>query len=101
MAKDDSLRGLRSSGHLSEDVSTVRRYAMRRFEDDRYYRTLDPEIASLATPGTLAQWRYHGRGPSYYKFGRRIVYRGRDLNEWIDAHLVETTAREGEHEGVS
>ena len=70
---------------------------MRRFEDDRYYRTSDPEVASLATSGTLAQWRHHGRGPSYYKFGHRILYRGRDLNEWIDAHLIETTAREGEH----
>ncbi len=67
---------------------------MRRFEDDRYYRPTDPEMAAIATPGTLAQWRYHGRGPSYYKFGRRILYRGRDLNAWIDAHQVAIVGHE-------
>ncbi len=68
---------------------------MRRFEDDRYYRTSDPELAFVATPGTLSQWRHQGRGPSFHKFGSRILYRGRGLNEWIDAHLIETMARKG------
>ena len=77
-------------------ISTIRRFggdAMNRFEPDRYYRTSDPELASLATPGTLAQWRHQGRGPSFHKFGHRILYRGRDLNEWIDDHLIETSTR--------
>ena len=68
---------------------------MHRFEDDRYYGTQDPALRLIGTPGTLAQWRHHGRGPEYHRFGHRILYLGRHLNEWIDAHLVRPRA-EGE-----
>ena len=59
-----------------------------RFDDDKYYRTNDPALELIATRGTLAQWRCQGRGPKYLRIGRRIFYRGADLNAWLDAHTV-------------
>ncbi|VBB44914.1 conserved hypothetical protein [uncultured Desulfatiglans sp.] len=40
--------------------------------------------------GTLANWRYHGRGPAYYKVGRRVFYAEKDLNNWLKATRVLT-----------
>ena len=62
---------------------------MRRFEPDRYYLTSDPELALIATRGTLAQWRHRAVGPRYLKYGNRVVYLGADLNAWLDAHIVD------------
>ena len=61
---------------------------MRRFENDQYYRTQDPALRLIATAGTLAQWRCHGTGPPYTRFGNRVLYRGADLNLWLDSHIV-------------
>ena len=65
---------------------------MNRFADDRYYRTTDPELAIIATRGTMAQWRHRGEGPRYVRFGNRVLYEGAALNEWLDAHRVEPRA---------
>ena len=62
---------------------------MRRFDEDRYYRTHDPELALVGTRGTLAQWRCHGEGPRYVKFGHRVLYLGAELNSWLDARIVD------------
>ena len=62
---------------------------MTRFQDDRYYRTHDTELALVATRGTLAQWRCRGHGPRYIKFGHRVLYLGADLNKWLDACVVD------------
>ena len=61
---------------------------MTRFENDRYYRTRDLAMRLIATAGTLAQWRCHGKGPPYIRFGNRVLYLGVDLNRWMDAHAV-------------
>ena len=61
---------------------------MNRFESNRYYKTNDPELEILGTRGTLSQWRHHGKGPSYIRFGNRVLYRGSDLNSWLDSHIV-------------
>ena len=66
---------------------------MRRFDDDRYYRTGDPELGVVATRGTLAQWRCRGDGPRYVRFGHRVLYLGADLNAWLDARVVDPGAR--------
>ena len=39
----------------------------------------------------LAQWRHKGIGPAYYKLGRKIIYRGEDLNTWAEAQRFEPT----------
>ena len=64
--------------------------ALYRFEDERYYRTSDPELAVIASRGTLAKWRCMGIGPPFIRFGGRILYLGKDLNDWLDQHRVKT-----------
>ena len=61
---------------------------MYRFESNRYYRTSDPELRLIATRGTLSQWRHRGEGPPYLRFGNRILYEGKALNDWLDARIV-------------
>ena len=58
------------------------------FKPDHYYRTTDPELTVIGTRGTLNQWRHQGKGPKYIKLGNRVLYEGRVLNEWLDAHVV-------------
>ena len=80
-------------GHLAGNDGVARGGRdMYRFEDDRYYRTSDPELRVIATPGTMAKWRCLGTGPPYIRFGGRVLYLGRDLNEWLDRHRVQTLA---------
>ena len=64
---------------------------MHRFDPNRYYKTHDPELAVLATRGTLTQWRHRGEGPAYLKFGNRVLYHGEKLNAWLDEHEVQPT----------
>ena len=55
----------------------------------------EPTLAQLLTPeevstflgvpvGTLANWRYLGRGPTFVRIGRHVRYRSEDLGSWID-----------------
>ena len=68
---------------------------MRRFDDDCYYKTTDPELGVLATRGTLSQWRHRGEGPPYVRFGNRVLYRGSELNQFLDSHVVRPANGEG------
>ena len=61
------------------------------FDDDRLYLAGDPALLVLGHPSTLAHWRSEGRGPAFIKLGRRVAYRGRDVNEWLAAHTVRPT----------
>ena len=61
---------------------------MQRFEDDRYYLTTDEELLLLGSPDSLAKQRSRGEGPAYVKLGRRVLYRGCDLNGYLDACLI-------------
>ena len=58
------------------------------FDDDKNYLTDDPALLVLGRPSTLAHWRSEGRGPAYFKWGSRIVYRGADLNVWLDRQRI-------------
>ncbi|UWR21290.1 AlpA family transcriptional regulator [Sulfitobacter sp. S190] len=58
------------------------------FQSDRNYVLGDPELELLGDRTKLAQWRHKGMGPVYYKLGRKIVYRGADLNEWVAAQRI-------------
>ena len=62
------------------------------FESERLYGTDDEELKQLAPPSTMATWRSEGRGPAYHKFGKRVLYRGADLNAFVAAHRVEPAA---------
>ncbi|MEJ2028620.1 MAG: hypothetical protein P8X66_01885 [Maritimibacter sp.] len=49
----------------------------------------DPEnLALLGSKARQAQLRHYGRGPAYFRLGRKIVYHGADLNAWANARRV-------------
>ena len=59
------------------------------FEQTRNYVLGDEELNLIGDRDKLAQWRHKNLGPPYYRLGRKIIYRGTDLNEWADAQRVE------------
>ena len=63
------------------------------YDPETLYSPTDPEMHRLGTYSTLASWRHEGRGPKYIKIGGRVVYRGRDLNDWLDARTVDPEKR--------
>ena len=59
------------------------------FEQDRNYVLGDTELNVIGNREKLAQWRHKGTGPAYYRLGRKIIYRGADLNAWANAQRIE------------
>ena len=41
--------------------------------------------------GYLAQLRYKGQGPKFFKNGNKIMYPVKELNEWIGERLTNCT----------
>lgn len=63
------------------------------FDDRRNYQPDDAEvIEAMGSKSKQAQMRHRGTGPSYYRLGRKILYRGTDLNAWADAQRIESSA---------
>ena len=63
------------------------------FEDNKLYPTDDPALAIIGSYHTMAGWRSRGKGPSYIKTGRRVLYRGSAINDFLDACTVEPRKR--------
>jgi hypothetical protein len=63
------------------------------FEQNRNYVLGDNELDLIGDRDKLAQWRHKNMGPPFYKLGRKIIYRGADLNAWADANRYDPTAR--------
>lgn len=59
------------------------------FDNSRSYQPGDPELDIIGDKEKLCQWRHKGMGPPYYKLGRKVIYRGTDLNGWVEAQRVE------------
>jgi hypothetical protein len=59
------------------------------FDQNRNYVLGDDELNLIGDRYKLAQWRHKGMGPAFYRLGRKIIYRGSDLNVWADAQRVE------------
>ncbi|MBM1555886.1 MerR family transcriptional regulator [Sulfitobacter mediterraneus] len=59
------------------------------FEQNRHYVLGDEELNLIGSVDKLPQWRHKGMGPAFYKLGRKIIYRGSDLNAWAEAQRVE------------
>jgi hypothetical protein len=51
----------------------------------------DEEAAAVlkVAPKTPSQWRLHGKGPRYIKYGKRVFYRPSDIREFLLNSLVE------------
>ena len=60
------------------------------FEEDRNYILGDDELKLIGDREKLTQWRHKGIGPAYYRLGRKIMYRGSDLNNWAESNRVDT-----------
>lgn len=59
------------------------------FDPNRNYVLDDPELDLIGDRTKLAQWRHKGVGPAFYRLGRKIIYRGEDLNAWANAQRVD------------
>lgn len=56
--------------------------------------------AYLGVPlGTLANWRYLGRGPAYLRAGRHVRYRRSDVATWTES-LVRDAEQHAERRGA-
>ncbi len=62
------------------------------FENTRNYVLGDPELDLIGSREKLAQWRHRNVGPAYFKLGKKVIYRGVDLNAWAEAQRVEPAA---------
>ena len=69
---------------------------------ERDQRQVEPVFDTLAAapllgvkPGTLEVWRCQGRGPRFVKSGSRVVYRLRDINDYLDSRTRKSTADPG------
>ena len=51
---------------------------------DPLYREQKAAEYLCVSVGTLQQWRSAGRGPSYRKLGKRVLYAQRDLEEYVE-----------------
>jgi hypothetical protein len=59
------------------------------FEQNRNYVLGDLELDLIGDREKLAQWRHKGMGPAFYRLGRKIIYRGSDLNAWAESSRVD------------
>ena len=62
------------------------------FDNSRNYALGDPELDLIGSREKLAQWRHRNVGPAYFKLGKKVIYRGVDLNAWAEAQRVEPAA---------
>ena len=62
------------------------------FNPDTVYTPEDVAARGIANYSTLAKWRMARTGPPFIRLGKRVGYRGRDLNEWLDVQTVRPTA---------
>ena len=65
---------------------------MQLFGNTRNYVLGDSELELIGSREKLAQWRHRGVGPAFYRLGKKVIYRGVDLNVWAEAQRVEPQA---------
>ena len=54
-------------------------------------RTRDLEAVGIPA-STASKMRMAGTGPAFIKRGRTVYYRREDIDAWLDAHRVTSTA---------
>lgn len=59
------------------------------FDTNRNYVLGDTELEIIGNTEKLAQWRHKNMGPAFYRLGRKILYRGADLNAWAEAQRID------------
>ena len=61
--------------------------------DQMIFSTAEAAKALRLSPSTLNKLRVSGNGPRFVKLGRRVVYLGTDLAEWINSHRRDSTSQ--------
>lgn len=54
---------------------------------------IDPKATAAylgVSQQTLANWRYRGEGPRFYRVGRIVKYAQGELDAWLDEHASDT-----------
>lgn len=59
-----------------------------KIDPHEFYPPSAPELRPLGKEQTLAAWRSQGRGPAYIKMGKKVMYRGVDILDWISGQTV-------------
>lgn len=59
---------------------------------DRLLVIREVAARTRAPEATVRYWRHLGTGPTSFKLGRRVVYRERDVEAWINARAAGTGA---------
>jgi len=59
------------------------------FDPGKVYPADNPQLNEIVAYSTLAHMRQERRGPAYFKLGKRILYKGEDLNRWLDSKRVD------------
>lgn len=62
------------------------------FENSRNFVLGDPELEIIGPRDKLAQWHHRNVGPPFLKFGKKVIYRGVDLNTWAESQRVDPAA---------
>ncbi len=58
------------------------------YQDEDIVDTVEAARFMWVAPGTMCNWRSARKGPKYSKAGR-ILYRVRDLREYMDARRID------------
>ena len=60
-----------------------------KIDPDMYYRPTAEELRPIGAVQTLARWRCERCGPAYVRSGNRILYKGSDILDWLDANRID------------
>ncbi len=62
-------------------------------QQDRYVNDVEAAKILSASPQTLRNWRFIGRGPAYSKRGRMVRYKVADLLNFMNSGRIDPEAR--------
>lgn len=63
-------------------------------QDSRFYDNRTAAQYLNLSPRTLEKFRVHGGGPSYRKFGKRVLYAIEDLEEYANSQRRTSTSQD-------
>ena len=64
-------------------------------EEIKYLNTVQAGRVLGLAPKTLARYRCTGKGPVYCRFGNRVRYRLKDLDDWAETRRRASTVDDG------
>jgi DNA-binding transcriptional regulator YiaG len=79
---DDILKAINQQFGGAREISELKeKYALKTVEVAKLYGI---------SKTVLEQWRSQGRGPRFYREGRLILYRVKDIEDYLDGGIVRT-----------